>query len=61
VLLGYIKKTCGYEQDNIDLASETGEVIDLASKPKEYARKYVEPRGSYILVKCVGGSRINSR
>ncbi|KAI8905015.1 hypothetical protein EDD86DRAFT_277686 [Gorgonomyces haynaldii] len=56
VLLGYAKKTCGFENipENVDLASESGEVIDLVSKPKEYAKKYVEPRTSYILVKCVG-------
>lgn len=28
--------------------------MDLVSKPKEYAKKYLEPRSVYILVKVVG-------
>lgn len=31
------------------------EVMDLASKPKEYAKKYLESRSTYILVKVIGG------
>ncbi|KAJ3203176.1 hypothetical protein HDU82_006776 [Entophlyctis luteolus] len=40
--------------DHIDLATESGEVIDLSSKPKEYAKKFLEPRQSYILVRVIG-------
>ncbi|KAJ3249895.1 hypothetical protein HDU77_007289 [Chytriomyces hyalinus] len=40
--------------EHIDLATETGEVVDLFGKPKEYAKKYLEARGNYILVKLVG-------
>ena len=56
VLLNHIRKTCGYENipENLDLALESGEVMDLASKPKEYAKKFLEPRNTYILVKVVG-------
>ncbi|KAL5033169.1 hypothetical protein RTP6_001173 [Batrachochytrium dendrobatidis] len=56
VMLSHIKKSCGYADisENIDLASETGEVVDLVSRPREYARKFLEPRGSYILVKVIG-------
>ncbi|KAJ3052040.1 hypothetical protein HK097_006952, partial [Rhizophlyctis rosea] len=56
VLLHHVKRACGFEHliENVDLASETGEVIDLVSKPKEYARKFVEGRASYILVKVIG-------
>ncbi|KAJ3130289.1 hypothetical protein HK098_004336 [Nowakowskiella sp. JEL0407] len=38
----------------IDLASESGEVMDLLNKPKESARKYLDARGTYILVRVVG-------
>ncbi|KAJ3044897.1 hypothetical protein HDV00_000179 [Rhizophlyctis rosea] len=56
VLLHHIKRSCGFEHiiENVDLASETGEVVDLVSKPKEYARKYLEGRANYILVKVIG-------
>ncbi|KAI8923208.1 hypothetical protein BC831DRAFT_472347 [Entophlyctis helioformis] len=56
VLLNHVKKTCGFTEliENIDLASESGEVMDLVSKPREYARKFLEPRSNYILVKVVG-------
>ncbi|KAJ3261977.1 hypothetical protein HK103_003820 [Boothiomyces macroporosus] len=56
VLLNHIRKTCGYENvvENLDLASESGEVMDLASKPKEYAKKFLESRATYILVKVMG-------
>ena len=57
VLLSHIKKSCGFDTlvEPIDLCSaETGEVVDLISKPKEYAKKYLEPRGSYVLLKVIG-------
>jgi hypothetical protein len=56
-MLSHIRKTCGYESvvENLDLASESGEVMDLTSKGKEYAKKYLELRATYILVKVVGG------
>ncbi|KAJ3002061.1 hypothetical protein HKX48_002544 [Thoreauomyces humboldtii] len=58
VLLHYLKSTCGYSDlsENVDLASETGEVIDLINKSKEYAKRFVDPRGTYILVKVTGGT-----
>ena len=57
VMLSHIKKTCGYSEitENIDLASEAGEVMDLVSKPREYAKKFLEPRTTYVLVKVTGG------
>ena len=60
VLLSHIKKSCGFEglKENVDLASENGEVMDLLSNPKEYAKKYLEPRGSYILVKVLGDENV---
>ncbi len=64
VLLSHIRKSCGFESvtEAIDLASESGEVIDLASKGKEYAKKYLEPRTTYIPVKIIGGiSSISSK
>ncbi|KAJ3316317.1 hypothetical protein HDU76_001893 [Blyttiomyces sp. JEL0837] len=56
VLLNHVKRVCGFQEitENIDLASETGEVMDLVGKPKEYAKKYLEPRANYILVKVIG-------
>lgn len=56
VLLSHLKKSCGFESltDPVDLASETGEVMDLMSRPKEYARKILEGRGVYILIKVIG-------
>ncbi|EPZ33803.1 hypothetical protein O9G_002515 [Rozella allomycis CSF55] len=55
VFLNHIKKSCGFDDipEQVDLATENGEVIDLQSKPKEYAKKYLEPRGTYILLKVV--------
>ncbi|KAI8898129.1 hypothetical protein BC833DRAFT_620582 [Globomyces pollinis-pini] len=50
VLLNHIKHTCGFENEILDLASETGEVMDLA----KYAKKFLESRSSYILVKIIG-------
>jgi hypothetical protein len=56
VLLNHIRKVCNLESipENLDLASESGDVVDLVSKPKEYAKKYLEPRTVYILVKVIG-------
>lgn len=62
VFLSHIKKTCVNPSENniesIDLANENGEVMDLASKPKEVAKKFLEERAYYILVKVVGKFRI---
>ncbi|KAI8822929.1 uncharacterized protein EV422DRAFT_522722 [Fimicolochytrium jonesii] len=57
VLLNHLKTACGFGDmpENVDLASETGEVIDLINKQKDYAKRYVDARGSYILVKVLGG------
>ncbi|TPX65590.1 hypothetical protein SpCBS45565_g05057 [Spizellomyces sp. 'palustris'] len=56
VLLHHLKTSCGFSHllENVDLASETGEVIDLQSKSKEYAKKYLDGRATYILVKVIG-------
>ncbi|TPX56588.1 hypothetical protein PhCBS80983_g04443 [Powellomyces hirtus] len=56
VLLHHLKTTCGFGDltENVDLASETGEVIDLINKSKEYAKRFVDARGTYILVKAQG-------
>jgi hypothetical protein len=56
VFLNHLRKTCGLDNvtENLDIASETGEVMDLSSKPKEYAKKFLEPRSTYILVKVIG-------
>lgn len=61
VFLNHVKKACGFEQcsEPIDLATDTGEVIDLQSflkqpaNAKEAARKYLDHRATYILVKCI--------
>ncbi|KAI9168149.1 hypothetical protein H9P43_007520 [Blastocladiella emersonii ATCC 22665] len=54
VLLGHIKASLGLEfPEPIDLASEAGDELDLLSRPKEYARKAVEPRSVCTLVKVV--------
>ncbi len=60
VLLQYLAKVSGLEdqlgpKEQLDLASETGEIIDLPSRGRDYARRYLEPRTSYILVKAVLG------
>lgn len=57
VLLSHLRKTCGFDSipEHLDLASESGEVMDLANKSKEYAKKFLEPHTTYILVKVVGG------
>ncbi|KAI9089576.1 hypothetical protein DFS34DRAFT_639067 [Phlyctochytrium arcticum] len=56
VLLQHLKSSCGFGHllENVDLASETGEVVDLVSKNKEYAKKFLDARGTYILVKVIG-------
>lgn len=56
VLMGYIRKVCGFENllDNLDLASESGEVMDLLSKGRDYATKILDDKASYILVKVIG-------
>ncbi|KAJ3406027.1 hypothetical protein CcCBS67573_g01183 [Chytriomyces confervae] len=59
VFLSHIRRVCFENShspapEHIDLATETGEVVDLFGKPKEYAKKYLEARGNYILVKLVG-------
>jgi hypothetical protein len=57
LLLEHVKQSCGYEHllEPIDLATETGEVLELQSKRREYAKKTVEDRGIYVLVKHVDG------
>ncbi|KAJ3346626.1 hypothetical protein HDU83_002830 [Entophlyctis luteolus] len=56
VVLAHLKNTCGYSGLTcpVDLATEAGEVLDLNSKTKEVANKYVELRKTYILVKVMG-------
>ncbi|KAJ3083457.1 hypothetical protein BCR33DRAFT_717478 [Rhizoclosmatium globosum] len=56
VVLSYIKKTCGFSNltTPIDLATENGEVVDLNSKTKEIAKKYLDDRKTYIPVKVIG-------
>ena len=58
VFLSHIKRSCGYEDtvENVDLATENGEVMDLLSRPKEYAKRYLEPRAAYILLRVSGRS-----
>lgn len=57
VLLAFIKISCGFDDESyqIDLATESGEVIDLANHGKEYAKKYLDDRRAYILVKIIEG------
>jgi len=42
--LSFIKISCGFDDENyqVDLATESGEVIDLANHGKEYAKKYLD-------------------
>ncbi|TPX34821.1 hypothetical protein SmJEL517_g02558 [Synchytrium microbalum] len=60
VLLNHIKKNAdviksvGAIHEPIDIATESGEVVDLMGKAREYAKKYVDPRATYVLVKIVG-------
>jgi hypothetical protein len=57
LLLSYLRKVCGYEHltEPLDLATDGGEVLDLQGKPKEYASKYADTRGTFILVKLMSG------
>ncbi|KAG4098692.1 hypothetical protein H8356DRAFT_990631 [Neocallimastix lanati (nom. inval.)] len=57
VLLSFIKISCGFDEEayQVDLATESGEVVDLANHGKEYAKKYLDERRSYILVKIIEG------
>jgi hypothetical protein len=56
VLLGHIKSSLALDfPEPVDLANDEGEVLDLLSKPKEYARKWIEPRSSCTLVKVLRG------
>ncbi|ORX45792.1 hypothetical protein BCR36DRAFT_372577 [Piromyces finnis] len=57
VLLSFIKISCGFDEEKyqVDLATESGEVIDLANHGKEYAKKYLDERRAYILVKIIEG------
>lgn len=51
VLLMHVKQACGYAHltDPVDIALESGEVVDLynvmRNGVKEYAKKFLEPRG----------------
>ncbi|XP_066281727.1 uncharacterized protein CXorf65 homolog [Branchiostoma lanceolatum] len=60
LLLKAIRDKCGCEHgDTIDLADETGEVMELASHPGDYASNYLPERATFILIKvekeCEGG------
>ncbi|KAI9345262.1 hypothetical protein BDR26DRAFT_156121 [Obelidium mucronatum] len=56
VVLSYIKKSCGLSNLTapIDLATESGDVVDLNSKARDYAKRFLDDRKSYIVVKVVG-------
>jgi hypothetical protein len=62
VLLAFIKLSCGFDGEvyQVDLATESGEVIDLANHAKEYAKKYLDDSRAYILVKISGAEEDNS-
>ncbi|KAI9222450.1 hypothetical protein BC828DRAFT_26333 [Blastocladiella britannica] len=54
VLLGHIKTALELDfPEQIDLFTDAGDMLDLHSKPKEYAKKYIEPRMVCTLVKIV--------
>ncbi|KNE70050.1 hypothetical protein AMAG_15039 [Allomyces macrogynus ATCC 38327] len=54
VLLGHIKAALKLTfPEPVDLALDSGDVLDLASKPREYAKKYIEPRAVCTLLKVV--------
>lgn len=41
--------------ETLDLATEAGDyVLELNSRGKEYAKKVMDQRGSYVLVKVTG-------
>ncbi|TPX49176.1 hypothetical protein SeMB42_g02702 [Synchytrium endobioticum] len=59
VLLNHIKKHPHVIKslgpiDSIDIASEAGEVVDLLAKGRDYAKKFLDPRSTYVLVKVIG-------
>ncbi|KAJ3360941.1 hypothetical protein GGF32_007874 [Allomyces javanicus] len=57
VLLGHIKAALKLTfSEPVDLALDSGDVLDLASKPREYAKKYIEPRAVCTLLKVVQAS-----
>ncbi|XP_078590885.1 uncharacterized protein LOC144870500 isoform X2 [Branchiostoma floridae x Branchiostoma japonicum] len=52
LLLKAIRDKCGCEHgDTIDLADETGEVMELANHPGDYASNYLHERATFILIK----------
>ena len=58
--MDYLNRSCNVgspliPKDTLDLATDSGEVLDLPGRAREYARRYLEPRGTYYLVKVVGG------
>jgi superfamily II helicase len=58
ILLDYIKSEFGLDgiisdKEALDLCTESGEVIDLMNKGKEYAKKFLEPKNTYLLVKAI--------
>ncbi|XP_019618568.1 PREDICTED: uncharacterized protein CXorf65 homolog [Branchiostoma belcheri] len=60
LLLKAIRDKCGCEHgDTIDLADETGEVMELSTHPGDYASNYLHARATFILIKvekeCEGG------
>ncbi|KAL7753356.1 hypothetical protein RI367_001131 [Sorochytrium milnesiophthora] len=60
VLLTFIKESLGLDfGETIDLADESGEVLDLAGHPREYAKKYLEPRGVYTLIKVLTADAVD--
>ncbi|KAI9138708.1 hypothetical protein BKA69DRAFT_1090218 [Paraphysoderma sedebokerense] len=57
-LLSHIKSKLNLQfPDPIDLATESGEIVDLnnPAKYKEYAKKWLDVRGVYVVVKIVNG------
>ncbi|ORZ40011.1 hypothetical protein BCR44DRAFT_1496204 [Catenaria anguillulae PL171] len=54
VLLSHIKHALELDfAEPVDLATDAGDILDLISKPKEYARKSIEPRSVCTLLKVV--------
>ena len=65
VVLDFLRKACDLEssltaKEYLDLASETGEIIDLAGKGKEYAKRFLDTRGCYLLIKVIAGGSVVS-
>ena len=47
-----------YPKEVLDLALESGEgIVDLANRGKDYAKRFLDARGTYILVKSVIGNQ----